>query len=181
MGTITFRLNTRKKHDPFANDPPFASDFHNALGRFFIVWSKLERAVDIIAYSARSIESMEPFAGSARSGITSKLKLLRKALRSHPPHARSQKWIADLLIKIENAACERNILVHGVYDGFTADPVPRIRFKSSTYDPLSVKRKHLEITLAQLNALIRKMDALDRQLMPLVLSTVTAPRTGGKS
>lgn len=181
MPTMTFTLETPSHHNPFADDPPFATDFHNALGRLVVVWGKLERSVDIIAYSARSIESSEPYAHDARTGIKRKLQAIRTTLKSHPPVSRSQAWIGRTLGDIKNVARKRNILIHGVFQNFSGTKKPRINFKSAIYYPTGVKREEVSLTLDQLNALIRKIDALDRELMPLVLAVVAAPRVGGKS
>jgi hypothetical protein len=182
MATSTFDLETSKEYDPFEDDPPFAADFYTAIGRLVVVWGKLERSVDIIAYSARSIESLDPFKDDARTGIKRKLEALRKTFKSHPPVGRSQKWIARLLGDIKSAAKKRNIIIHGLFERFQDDnKKPRITFRSTIFYPTGRKREEMTLTLPQLNALVKKITALDRELVPLVLVTVTAPRVTYKS
>jgi hypothetical protein len=129
--------------DQFRDDPLYAHDFYAAIGRTIVAWGKLERALDLTAHSARTIESEHPITGEPDMGLKRKIKAVRRALRSHPPHQNNQKFITRLLAAITSTANRRNMIVHGMFIGFSKTKKPRIQFSSRRYSPKGHKKQKL--------------------------------------
>jgi hypothetical protein len=175
----TIKFTTWGGRDPFADDPPYASEFYAAIGRLMVMWGKLEGAMDMLAYSARTIISKDPYSEGPRAGMNRKIRALRKAFRSHPSHANNQVFIRSVLLGILKASKKRNAIVHGICHGFLSDP-SRIEFHILRFVPGDARRESVaRFTLAELDELTQTVRNLDQSLPLLLFSTMKAPRSGG--
>jgi hypothetical protein len=179
MVNVTFTLQPDRR-DRFRDDPPYASEFHAAIGRIVIVWGKLERAIDIIAASARTIDSTHPIIEDPNFGLRRKIKAIRRALKGHTPFGKNQKWISGLLSAVRSAGKIRNLLIHGMFDGFSNEGEPKIKFNSSRYHPHGVKRENGEFSFSQLQNLNSEIQRIESEMGILLMGVVTAPRTPEK-
>ena len=180
MATLTFTLEPTSE-DRFSDDPEYAGDFYAAIGRVIVSWGRLERCLDLLVLSAKTIDSPDPVPDEDNLALKRKLRAVRRALRSHPPHQKVQRFITRVLGDMRSIGATRNAIVHGSCGEFSKSGPPKIEFRTTRY---SLRGDHwretLTLTLPQLVALIAKIQKVEAELTLLLLSTGTAPRRRGK-
>jgi hypothetical protein len=121
---ITFILRSRT--EPFKDDPPFADDFYNAIGRVVLMWGRLEQSLDNLVVSALTIASRTAPARPFMVSLNRKLTLLRELFSQCPDLQPLQSRADALADRIEAHGNDRHLVVHTNWLHFDEGPPPRI-------------------------------------------------------
>jgi hypothetical protein len=134
---------------PFDDDPPFAADFHQAIGRLVISWSEFERSLDLLQSAAISIANRF---GSDETPLTSFNKKLEQIERIYKSvNLLDASAIKSCMPKIKDIAFNRKVLFHSSFDGYVHTSPPKIRMTNMRCKSRNRIISHCELTVAQIS------------------------------
>lgn len=116
----------------FKKDPPFTSEFHEALGRLVICWASFERSLDV--WHHNSIATAAKF-GIVEKHLTSFSKKIEQIERVYKYlDILKDTPIRNTLSDMRECAFDRQVLMHSKFDGYSESDTPRLKL-------MNVRRK----------------------------------------
>jgi hypothetical protein len=142
-------------------------DFYAAVGRFTIVWARLDMLLDVFGMVIH-----EHLGGKERSKrppkpMEDKLNYLAETFGSRPEFSKTQKEAINLIEAIRRLAGIRNDLIHGFIVGWVDENSPAVRFvrwPSSRSDPATKVR---DVKVEEINAFAEECQSLSSRLNDL--------------
>jgi hypothetical protein len=145
---VTFTL--RSGTEPFKDDPPYADDFYNSLGRAVLMWGKLEQTIDDLVVTAINIASREAPAREFQLMLNRKLNLLRELYEQTEDLKPLRPDATALADRVKELGIDRHLVVHTNWFRFDDGPPTRIVGRHLAHKKGNITVKRAELPLADL-------------------------------
>jgi hypothetical protein len=123
---------------PFVDDPPYAVDFYNAMGRMVLVWGRLEHSLDDLVTFAFATATARDGSYEMRTALGRRLDLLRSIYYNcevlRPLHER----VVALTAIVKDNAHDRNLVLHSSWLGFQDGNPPTLKMHNIKHHQGSV-------------------------------------------
>lgn len=155
------------------DDPPGAEEYYTALGRAFVLWGHMDshftELLDILC-AAPSVRHLRP--AEMPISLKQRIQLCKQLLKKAPDLDNFRGPLGKLLPAIKDAADDRNILVHGHWNGFVIEQplTGAFAIKRRKGDRYLMGRQL--VTLNDLNKMAVTFDSLNTRLLPLTFASV---------
>lgn len=115
---------------PFEDDPPYASEFQQAIGRLVISWGRFERDIDLwlistIALARRFNYNEVPFTSFKR-----KTDQLRRLYSLCPPVVNMAGQVVRLTKEAEDCSYDRSMIIHSKVHGYIDGRPPKLKLSN---------------------------------------------------
>jgi hypothetical protein len=132
---------------PFAADPPYASQFYEAMGRAVVLWGKLEFCLDNLQRMVIGIAAPFGIRSEPQISLTRKTKLIRQFYAKCPGLKPDAKGISDLMAQIDAVAADRNLMIHSLVERFEEGSPPSLLLRNVANKRGRVISTKLQLTL----------------------------------
>lgn len=176
--TITFEnLMSFAVSQPFMNDPPFAPQFYEALGRMFVAWGRFEFLFDRQLRYLISEAKKRGIDEEMQISFERKSSLFRKLFRKIPEIADKADEAGKIMDVAVKTSKDRNLILHSNSNGFTDAQPPFLNLVSIHYRNKQFQGHRLEVELTDLSEIIERAGALTARLIGV---TIDFPRRFSK-
>ena len=165
-GLAAFKMES----EPFQGDPPYAPDFHNAIGRMVIMWGRFLHHLEISARHLVALATTYGIQGTASPQFSQNAKTLPRLYRECPGLTEAANDAEALMRDAEAVSIQRNIIIHSNINGWGDVDPPYIKLRKYEYEKKRWSGLDVEMTLADLNKVGDDADSLNLRL--LVLSQI---------
>lgn len=159
--SVSFTLTST----PFADDPPEAGDYYEALGRAMVLWGRFENhfsnCIMLIRTTpeGRAIELEHPISWKKRAAFW------RKAFNTLPDLAKWKDHALKLISDAMSVAQERHIITHGDWGEFISNDPPTVQVKMWRHKQDDLLIQTYAVTIDDLNDIAAKADGLNTRLV----------------
>jgi hypothetical protein len=169
LGPERHLLRLRADATPYADDPPNAGTFYQAMGVYLVSWGRFEThfvadlcSITALTWDANPVHQI-PLAWNQRSAIW------KRAFRTLPELAPQRDAALALMTEILLRAKDRNVIVHSGWGAFlSADPLALecINLRSEGDEALIA---NLSIDVTRLERMLLEANTLNDRLAPITL------------
>lgn len=159
-----------------------STDFLLLIGRIVIAWSKLERALDLIILSGRTLIP-DHFEKGPPKTLPPKWKALRALCKKLPVFSLRCSWVEQCIGEVKAMAEDRHTIIHGFFHGISGEQEPQIYFRRA---PLNSGEagKRLLATRLELGNFVQRLEKSESDLEAMrrvvVQEVGAAPRHDGQ-
>src|ERR1700691_2244947 len=82
LSTAVLAIYRAPVRDPFADQPPYADDFYNAIGRAVVMWGRLEQLIDVLVSTAAGISALRSELPETPIALGRKLRFLTETFEN---------------------------------------------------------------------------------------------------
>jgi hypothetical protein len=159
--------------EPFEDDPPFAADFYEALGKMTLLWGRAEHNLDRLILIAIQIAAKHGTRHQLPVSLEKKLDLLRRLYSDVPELKGLKNNVYSLATAIGDVHQNRSAMTHSNWDGFSeGPPKAMIFFNISHRKGRTIRAGEFRLTLARINKTLRGLNHVNSRLMGLILNDV---------
>jgi hypothetical protein len=150
--------------------PPISTDFLLLIGRIVIAWSELERALDLIVLSGRTLIPDHFEKGPPRT-LPPKLKALRALSKKLTVLSERYPWVEQCIGEVKAMAEDRHTIIHGFFHGISGEQEPQIYFRRAS--PMSGEAgKRLLVTRPELGDFVQRLEKSESDFKTMRLMVV---------
>ena len=161
----------REMTTPFVDDPPYAVDFYNAIGRIVFVWGRLEHSLDDLVTFAFVTTNARGGSHKMQTALGSRLDLLKSLYHScevlRPLHQR----VVDLTAGVKENAGHRNLVLHSSWKGFADGNPPILKMHNVRHYQGGVTVSDFMASISNLEKMIHNFHFCTSEIAALVLAT----------
>jgi hypothetical protein len=162
-------LRIHVEHTPSPNDPKGADELYKAIGLLIVAWGRLEGhfvtcLLMLLAASEGRLGEQLPMNWKERAAVW------RKAFETIAPLQPFKEAAFKLLIEIEDAAQERHVVAHALWERFRPEDslaidAVLIKAKAKSKNGLDIRR--FPVKLGALKKVRERINKLNIALLPL--------------
>jgi hypothetical protein len=156
---------------PFQNDPSYAAEFYDAVGRVVLLWGKLEQSLDFLIVTALNIHAQtsprRPFVIPLGRKLDL-LKTLYSDCKELTPLERDVHSVAEGVRELGN---QRHLIVHSNWLGFDDGPPPKLRMRHVGHKKGVVTISNVTPSMEDLSRLAVAFHAARSKILQLHLFT----------
>jgi hypothetical protein len=158
------------QHTPSPTDPEGAGELYKALGIMIVAWGRLEGQFVLCLLTLLNLPGGNELGDQLPMHFDRRATIWRKAFETMPLLQSFREAALELLDGIKDAAHDRHVIVHALWDAFEpTDPpsigIVTIKPKNKTKNGLDTQRH--TVTTAKLREIGEKINRLNLALAPL--------------
>jgi hypothetical protein len=162
-GKISYQIESH----PFQDDPPYALDFYDALGRLVVLWGRFEHHLEsnlrvLIAVAKTFGIEQEMYVSFSR-----KTKTFRGLYRDCAPLSPEYKAADALMTRAEDISEQRNRLIHSIVNGWGDGDPPYIKLRCYYHEKKQLRGLDIEATISDIKDVYNAADKLNTNMMAL--------------
>jgi hypothetical protein len=166
---VTFVIQAQT--EPFKDDPPYADDFYNAVGRMALMWGKLEQSLDNLVVTAIYIAKRTAPERKFFVALGRKLNLFRELYSECADLQPLEKTAHDLADEIGKLGDHRHMIIHSNWLGFEDGPPPKLRMRHLAHKKGNITISRVTPTIADLARLAGAFHGARSRVLGLLLAT----------
>jgi hypothetical protein len=151
-----FQLNS----SPFINEPKYATDFYQAIGKLVFVSGRLEYMFDYNLRWAYIIATRFGMKERIETAFGKKITLIRKIFRECEPLQHYSETLEPVLVEMKAVSLERNLIIHSHHEGFEDGDPPRLKFENRRVAGDMIAIRKMDVSVDELNALVERTNRL---------------------
>jgi hypothetical protein len=155
----------------FSDDPTYANEFYNAVGKAVLVWAKMEQTLDNLIISAITIAKKNGNQFEMLTALGKKLELLERIYTRCEPLKPLHPQARKIAKSIRNLGDARNIIVHSNWLGFEDGPPPFLVMRNISHKAGKITVSTARPTLSDLTQITTSAHALRADLLTFLLKT----------
>lgn len=167
----TVSLIIHHKTEPFVDDPPYADDFYNSVGRAVLMWGKLEQSLDNLLITVINIAAKHDQQFEMLTNLGRKLVLLKTIYKKCKPLHPLKKTASSLSREIQSLGDDRNMIIHSNWIGFDDGPPPSLVMRNLKHANGRITVTKVAPQISHLAQIAGASHRLRADVLALLLST----------
>jgi hypothetical protein len=156
---------------PFVNDPPYAIDFYNAMGRMVLVWGRLEHSLDDLVTFAFVTSIARGGSHKMETALGRRLELLKSIYYNCELLKPLHEQVVILTARVQENANHRNLILHSSWKGFQDGDPPTLKMHNVKHRQGSVTASDFEAPIFKLEQMIHNFHLCTSEIKAMILST----------
>ena len=164
-------INLELRGLSFENDPEFAPFFYESIGRVAVLWGHFEFTLDsLLRMAIEIVEHREGTRAEMQLSFNRKTEKLRELYSSSQTFKDKSAAMKTFTKDADEAALDRNLIIHSNLEGWGADPLPRMHLQSYRFNGVRVEIRSTKPTIADLASLGAQITRLRARMLAEFIS-----------
>jgi hypothetical protein len=156
---------------PFQDDPSYAADFYEAVGRVVLLWGKLEQSLDFLVVTALNIHAQTSPRRTFVVPLGGKLDLLKTLYSDCKELTPLERDVHAAAEVIRGLGHQRHLIIHSNWLGFDDGPPPKLHMRHFGHNKGLVRISRVTPSMDELRSLAIAFHAGRSKIVQLHLST----------
>lgn len=154
---------------PFVDDPKYANNFYNAMGRMVLMWGRLEKTLDDLLVYSITIAKAHGESRDMCVPLGRRLKLLTSIYNSCPDLKTFSARATSLAEEIKKNGKNRHFIVHASWTGFNDGDPPTLAMKNLHHDSSSFAIRGFTVKIDDLTNMCSNFHLCTAKILSLIM------------